>query len=80
MLHTYLALHRRAGLVVPSPYNLLITHEWMFVVPRSRDRFEGISINSLAFAGSYFVRDAAHAHIIVESRPMFVLRSVAMPT
>ena len=80
MLDTYLALHRQAGLAAPKPYNLLITHEWMLIVPRSRDRFEGVSINSLAFAGSYFVRDAAHAHIIVESRPMFVLRSVAMPT
>jgi ATP adenylyltransferase len=79
MAETYRELHRKAGLVPPQPYNLLVTHEWMLVVPRSRDRFEGISINSLAFAGSFFVRDAKHAHAIAAARPMSVLKSVAMP-
>lgn len=79
MLETYLALHQRAGLQFPQPYNLLVTHEWMLVVPRSRDKYEGISINSLAFAGSFFVRDAKHAHAIASAGPMAVLKSVAMP-
>jgi ATP adenylyltransferase len=79
MVRTYLELHRQAGLHAPMPYNLLVTHEWMLLVPRARDRFEGVSINSLAFAGSFFVRDALHAHIIREAAPLSVLRSVAMP-
>ena len=79
MRHIYLRLHREAGLAFPQPYNLLITHEWMLVVPRSRDRYEGISINSLAFAGSFFVRDAKHAAVIASAHPMSVLASVAMP-
>jgi ATP adenylyltransferase len=79
MARLYRELHGRAGLAFPQPYNLLVTHEWMLVVPRARDRFEGVSINALAFAGSFFVRDAAHAHILAQSRPMSVLRSVAMP-
>lgn len=79
MLSAYTELHRAAGLQVPQPYNLLVTHEWMLVVPRSRDKFEDISINSLAFAGSFFLRDAQHAHTIVAARPMNVLKSVAMP-
>jgi ATP adenylyltransferase len=79
MLRTYLELHRAARLEFPQPYNLLVTHEWMLVVPRSRDRFQDISVNSLAFAGSYFVRDAKHAHVIAASKPMSVLASVAIP-
>jgi ATP adenylyltransferase len=79
MLSTYMQLHRDARLEAGQPYNLVVTHEWMLVVPRSRDRFEDISINSLAFAGSFFLRDAAHAHQIVAARPMNVLKSVAMP-
>jgi len=79
MRSAYLALHRAAGLAAPQPYNLLVTHEWMLVVPRARDRFEGISINSLAFAGSFFVRDAAHASAIAAAHPMSVLASVAIP-
>ena len=79
MLAAYRELHRRAGLVAPQPYSLLATHEFMLVVPRSGDRYEGISINSLAFAGSFFVRDAKHAHLIAAGPPMAVLKSVAMP-
>lgn len=79
MLAMYRELHRQAGLAEPQPYNLLITHEWMLVVPRSRDKYEGISVNSLAFAGSLFVRDARAAHVIASGPPMAVLRSVAMP-
>ena len=79
MLATYRELHAKAGLEAAQPYNLLVTHEWMLVVPRSRDKFEDISINSLAFAGSFFIRDAGHAHTLVAGRPMSVLKSVAMP-
>jgi len=79
MLETYRELHGKAGLRAQQPYSLVLTHEWMLVVPRSRDRFEGISINSLAFAGSFFVRDAKHAHAIAAAGPMSVLKSVAMP-
>jgi ATP adenylyltransferase len=79
MVAIYRELHRQAGLAAPKPYNLLVTHEWMLVVPRSRDRYEDISINSLAFAGSYFVRDARHAHTIAAAGPMSVLKSVTLP-
>ena len=79
MCRIYEALLREAGLGEGRPYNLLVTHEWMFVVPRARDKYEGISINSLAFAGSFFVRDAAHAAVIADAHPMSVLQSVAMP-
>ena len=79
MLRTYLALHREARLEAAKPYSLLLTHEWMLVVPRARDRFEDISVNSLAFAGSFFVRDARHANAIAAAPPMSVLASVALP-
>jgi ATP adenylyltransferase len=79
MAGAYAKLHEAAGLRVPQPYNLLVTHEWMLIVPRSRDKFEDVSINSLAFAGSFFIRDAAHAHKLSSARPMSVLKSVAMP-
>ena len=79
MLAAYREACARAGLHERTPYNLLVTHEWLLCVPRARDRFEDISINSLAFAGSFFVRDAAHAAVICAAKPMSVLKSVAMP-
>lgn len=39
------------------PYCLLAARGWMLLVPRCREFFENISLNSLAFAGSFFVRD-----------------------
>lgn len=69
---------RKEGLEWQSrPYSLVVTHEWMLVVPRSHDRFEGISINTLAFAGSFFVRDAAQLEALTRAGPMRVLAGVA---
>lgn len=69
---------RRGGLLWQSaPYNLLVTRSWMLVVPRSRETFEGIEVNSLAFAGSLFVRDAAQLAAVLQAGPMAVLRTVA---
>jgi len=40
-----------------SAYNLLVMREWMVLVPRCRECFEGGSVNALGFAGCFFVRD-----------------------
>jgi ATP adenylyltransferase len=58
------------------PYNLLVTDRWMLVVPRSRERFEGISINALGFAGALLVRDPAQLAAVERAGPMSVLRHV----
>ncbi|MEM5365450.1 DUF4922 domain-containing protein [Paraburkholderia azotifigens] len=62
-----------------TPYNLLVTRGWMLLVPRSMERVEGVSVNALGFAGSLFVRDAAHLELIERIGPMNVLQRVAMP-
>ena len=41
------------------PYNLLVTREWMFLVPRSQEHFDGVSVNALGFAGALLVRSIA---------------------
>ncbi len=35
----------------PAPYNLLMTRQWMLVVPRSEGRPDGVAINALGYAG-----------------------------
>jgi ATP adenylyltransferase len=59
-------------------YNLLATRRWMLVVPRSRERFESISVNAFGFAGSLFVRSREQAARVREHGPMAVLREVAV--
>ena len=75
LLDKYLSA-MEAARVGDGPYNLVLTREGMLVVPRERDKFEDVSINSLAFAGSFFVRDQAHQDTIVRAGPMNVLRHV----
>ncbi len=42
-------------------YNLLLTRQWLLLVPRHQASWQQISINSLAFVGSFFVKDQAQA-------------------
>ncbi len=84
----YCGLLGRVGMAVPCgndltpqslPYCLLLTREWMLVVPRSREFFEDISLNSLAFAGSFFVRDREQLGRLRSAGPFNALRQVAFP-
>jgi len=61
--------HRQSG-----PYNLLFTREWMLLVPRSRERFEGISINALGFAGTLLVWNEGQMEALRDHGPMTALR------
>jgi sulfate adenylyltransferase (ADP) / ATP adenylyltransferase len=61
------------------PYCFLVTREWMLLVPRSREFFENISFNSLAFAGSLFVRNGQQLGRLRSVGPMHALKSVAQP-
>ena len=75
----YYTLLDRLNLRAGSAYNLLATREWLLMVPRSRESFESISVNSLGFAGSLFVRDQAQMQLLKERRPMTILTQVAVP-
>jgi len=59
------------------PYNLLVTRRWMMVVPRARERWEGISVNALGYAGSLLVRDRAQLARLREAGPLRVLAVLA---
>jgi len=59
-----------------GPYNLLVTREFMLLVPRKREHFEDISLNALAFAGSLFVRTPAQVERVLARGPLNVLRAV----
>jgi sulfate adenylyltransferase (ADP) / ATP adenylyltransferase len=61
-----------------APYNLLLTREWMLLVPRARECVDGISMNALGFAGCLLVRDEAQMRVVLERGPMALLRAVAL--
>ena len=59
-------------------YNFLATREWMFIVPRSEEHFESISVNSLGFAGALLVRNQEQMQMLKDCKPMGVLKQVGV--
>jgi sulfate adenylyltransferase (ADP) / ATP adenylyltransferase len=62
-----------------APYNLLVWREGLLLVPRQAEHAEGISVNSLGFAGAMFVRNAEQLDVLKSLGPMALLRQVAGP-
>ncbi len=61
------------------PYNLLVTADWMLVVPRRLEHAGPISVNALGYAGSLFARDAAELALIRDEGPLRILAEVGFP-
>ncbi len=60
----------------PGAYNFLATRNWMLIVPRSKESWQNISINSLGFAGSLFVRDRHQLELLKKLTPLKLLSEV----
>lgn len=58
------------------PYNLLVTREALLLVPRSEEKWQDVSVNSLAYAGSLFVRDREQIERLRACGPLAVLAAV----
>lgn len=63
-----------------GPYCLVVTRQWMLLVPRSQEFYHDISINSLGFAGCLLVRKPEHLELFTkETGPFDLLREVSLP-
>lgn len=58
------------------PYNLLVTREVLLVVPRVHEKWQDVSVNSLGYAGSLFVRDREQIERLRAQGPLAVLAAV----
>lgn len=57
-------------------YNLLVTRQWMCVVPRSQESISGIPVNSLGFTGALLVKNQAQLSQLKALGPLTVLTEV----
>jgi sulfate adenylyltransferase (ADP) / ATP adenylyltransferase len=83
LLETYQQLLSAVGLVYDpadpmqsGAYNLLVTRQWMLLVPRSQESFKAIAVNSLGFAGAMLVRNAEQLALLKHHGPLHILRGV----
>lgn len=60
------------------PMNLLIQDGWLLVVPRSQERFAGIALNALSFAGRIYVREPEQVDEVKQAGVMQVLEAVTI--
>jgi sulfate adenylyltransferase (ADP) / ATP adenylyltransferase len=85
MLDCYYCLLEKVGFILkpnqleqPGAYNFLATRKWMLIIPRSQESFQGISVNSLGFAGSLFVKNKAAFDLLKDFSPIKLLSEVAV--
>jgi ATP adenylyltransferase len=84
VLHaTYRQLLRTLGLEGPqrasSSYNLLVTREWMVLIPRQCHEVDGVPVNALGFAGALLVRDRQQLAELRRRGPFDLLRRAGRP-
>jgi ATP adenylyltransferase len=75
----YCRLRRQLGLTPGTPYNLLATRELVALFPRSREHWDGCSMNALTFAGSLLVRSPEQLERVRREGPLSVLSAVGVP-
>ncbi len=59
------------------PHNVVLTKDWMLVIPRTRSGFAGIEVNGFGFAGLFFVDDEKQLSLIRKIGPMNVLHAIS---
>ncbi len=81
--NNYLELARVTGLGDPRrndyplfPYNLLITPRWITLIKRSRDSYQGFSINALGFAGYLLITTESNIEWLERYGPNELLKRV----
>ncbi len=62
-----------------SPYNLLITPEWISLIRRSKEKTEGFSINALGFAGYFLATQKSNLSLLMNEGPEKLLSKVVSP-
>lgn len=61
------------------PYNLLVSRDWLLLVPRRQEKWQDISVNALGYAGSLFVRTPTQIERLRSEGPLAVLAAVGFP-
>lgn len=61
------------------PYNLLLHHNKMIIVPRSRSSFHSISCNGMNYMGHFLLRNQEQLQLLCRIGPLELLKECAVP-
>jgi ATP adenylyltransferase len=62
----------------PKPYNLLMTRQWLMLIPRSQESYNGIEVNALGFVGALLVRNTSQLEQLQTIGPFTLLKKVGV--
>lgn len=68
-----------SGKVPPASYNVLLTKDFIVLVPRRQENVGPVAINSLGFAGTILVNSKAGLEYIHEQGPVSILETAGCP-
>jgi len=60
-------------------YNFLMTSHWMLLIPRMKEKYINISVNSVGFAGTILVKSEEDQKTLVEFGPLELLQQLTFP-
>lgn len=60
-----------------APHNLLMTRDSLWVVPRRKERFQGLAVNALGFSGTLLVKDTQQLNELDDIGCLNLLKAVA---
>jgi len=60
------------------PHNMLMTREYLWVVPRTRGSFQGLSVNALGFAGTFLVKDEVQRQQLDQIGCLQLLKAISL--
>ncbi len=61
-----------------SPHNMLMTRKFIWVIPRSKESYQGLSVNALGFAGMLLVKNEAQLKQLDEVGCLALLKAVSL--
>ena len=57
-------------------YNLIMTADWLIIIPRKFERWNGMGLNSVAFAGFIFAKTEQDLDLLIKKTPIKVLEEI----
>ncbi|CAG8521767.1 25569_t:CDS:2 [Gigaspora margarita] len=73
------SLHKQSSLLSLNSlsYNVVMTSTWLMIVPRSKEKYENMSVNSLGYAGMLLTKRKEELELVKDAGVLNILESLA---
>ncbi|KAF0407539.1 ATP adenylyltransferase [Gigaspora margarita] len=73
------SLHKQSSLISLNSlsYNVVMTSTWLMIVPRSKEKYENMSVNSLGYAGMLLTKSKEELELVKDAGVLNILESLA---